>query len=171
MSKHISAWVQLCERTCASVSGHVLFTSTNTDGEVSLGVSGDEMKPCVEHGGSSSSSRIQLHRRLTPHLSCQLNVLPSPQGTYSTHLHWFRSNLSSVPLGFFLAKWGKLNLNDPPLIGWTVLTLIFVALAQMRLLRRVATHRKPNDFNPPLIYYFLPFHFCSAHINRSESWA
>lgn len=39
-----------CVRACASVSRHLLFRSRNTDGEVSLGVRGDEMQPNVEHG-------------------------------------------------------------------------------------------------------------------------
>lgn len=50
-----------CVGTCASVSGHLLFTRTNTDGEVSPGVSGDEMQPCVKHGGRSFSLQLQVH--------------------------------------------------------------------------------------------------------------
>lgn len=65
VSKHISAQlctaVRSCVGTCASVSGHLLFTGTNTDGEVSPSVSGDEMQPRVKHGGNSFSLQLQVH--------------------------------------------------------------------------------------------------------------
>lgn len=58
---HQRTAVHSCAGTCASVSGHLLFTRTNTDGEVSPGVSGDEMQPRVKHGGRSFSLQLQVH--------------------------------------------------------------------------------------------------------------